>query len=52
MLCCPQGVQAGEELCISYLDEVEAQTMSTAERREKLMDDYRFRCTCDRCGED
>ena len=50
--CCRQEVKAGEELCISYLDEEESQKMSTADRREKLLNDYRFRCTCVRCGED
>ena len=44
-----QAVEAGAELCISYLDEGLSPTMPTAERRDKLQEDYCFRCTCERC---
>jgi|FLMP01.3.fsa_nt_emb hypothetical protein len=46
-----QEVKQGEELCISYLDEVDSAKMTTEDRRAKLEDDYRFRCTCQRCGD-
>ena len=42
-------MSAGEELCISYIDELESASMTTEARREKLEEDYRFRCTCQRC---
>ena len=44
-----QAVESGAELCISYLDEHEAATLSTAERRAKLQETYLFHCTCERC---
>ena len=44
-----QAVEPGAELCISYLDEHEAATLSTAERRAKLQETYLFHCTCERC---
>ena len=41
----PKGVDQGEEITISYIDE----TLSTNERRVRLRDHYGFECNCPRC---
>lgn len=46
-----RDVEAGEELCISYLGGDEKE-MNRQERREKLREHWKFDCACERCREE
>eukprot|EP00051_Salpingoeca_urceolata_P007585 m.98814 g.98814 ORF g.98814 m.98814 type:complete len:125 (-) comp15298_c0_seq3:204-578(-) len=41
-----RDVRAGEELCISYIDETEP----LGKRQQRLRDMYLFDCDCDKCA--
>jgi hypothetical protein len=42
---CLRDIAAGEELCISYINE----SMPYAERQQQLYEHYLFHCTCTKC---
>jgi SET domain len=46
-ICTGRPIQAGEEVCISYLGEI--LDKGTKERQEVLLKEYRFHCECLRC---
>eukprot|EP01119_Soliformovum_irregulare_P026074 TRINITY_DN9823_c0_g1_i1.p1 TRINITY_DN9823_c0_g1~~TRINITY_DN9823_c0_g1_i1.p1 ORF type:complete len:296 (-),score=70.38 TRINITY_DN9823_c0_g1_i1:17-904(-) len=43
-----QDIKQGEELCISYIDT----NLPRSSRRERLLRDFRFLCTCQKCLEE
>lgn len=45
-----KDIEAGEEICISYLDECML-ARSRHSRRKELMENYIFACTCPKCEE-
>lgn len=48
VLVATRDIEAGEEICISYLEECQ-RDRSRHSRRKQLMENYVFECECDKC---